>query len=68
MVIELVDDDMGERREADPVLRYVPRDELKKMVDKARLAMEKAARELEFMEAARLRDEYLALKKQLDEK
>lgn len=58
----------GNSLAADPVLRYVPRDELKKMVDKARLAMEKAARELEFMEAARLRDEYLALKKQLDEK
>lgn len=58
----------GNSLAADPVLRYVPRDEVKKMVDKARLAMEKAARELEFMEAARLRDEYLALKKQLDEK
>lgn len=58
----------GNSLAADPVLRYVPRDELKKMVDKARLAMEKAARELEFMEAARLRDEYLALKKQLEEK
>lgn len=58
----------GNSLAADPVLRYVPRDDLKKMVDKARLAMEKAARELEFMEAARLRDEYLALKKQLEEK
>jgi excinuclease ABC subunit B len=42
--------------------------ELIKMADQTRKAMEKAAKELEFMEAARLRDEYLAFKKLIEEK
>jgi excinuclease ABC subunit B len=53
---------------ADPVVSYLSKEELQKMVDRTRKAMEKAAKELEFMEAARLRDEYLALLKQLEEK
>jgi excinuclease ABC subunit B len=38
------------------------------MADRTRKAMEKAAKELEFMEAARLRDEYLAIQKMIEEK
>jgi excinuclease ABC subunit B len=38
------------------------------MADRTRKAMEKAARELEFVEAARLRDEYLAVQKLLEER
>ncbi len=53
---------------ADPVTAYMSRDELQKLSDRTRKAMEKAARELEFMEAARLRDEYLAIQKLLQEK
>jgi excinuclease ABC subunit B len=53
---------------ADPVVNYLSKEDLQKMVERTRKAMEKAAKELEFMEAARLRDEYLALQKQLDEK
>lgn len=53
---------------ADPVVAYLGKDELAKMIDRTRKAMEKAAKELEFMEAARLRDEYLALQKLLEEK
>lgn len=53
---------------ADPVVAYLSKDELVKMVERTRKAMEKAAKELEFMEAARLRDEYLALQKLLDDK
>lgn len=53
---------------ADPVMNYLSKAELEKMVERARKAMEKAAKELEFMEAARLRDEYLALQKQLEAK
>jgi excinuclease ABC subunit B len=53
---------------ADPVVAYLSKDELKKMAERTRKAMEKAARELEFMEAARLRDEYLALQKLMEEK
>jgi len=53
---------------ADPVVAYLSKDELVKMADSTRKAMEKAAKELEFMEAARLRDEYLALQKMIEEK
>ena len=53
---------------ADPVVAYLNTDELQKMADRTRKAMEKAAKELEFIEAARLRDEYLALLKLIEKK
>lgn len=53
---------------ADPVVAYLSKDELEKMADRTRKAMEKAAKELEFMEAARLRDEYLAIQKLIEDK
>jgi excinuclease ABC subunit B len=53
---------------ADPVVAYLTKEELQKMADRTRKAMEKAAKELEFMEAARLRDEYLAVLKLIEEK
>jgi excinuclease ABC subunit B len=53
---------------ADPVMAYLSKDQLRKMAEQTRKAMEKAARELEFIEAARLRDEYLAIEKLLKEK
>ena len=53
---------------ADPVVAYLGKDELIKMADLTRKAMEKAAKELEFMEAARLRDEYLAFQKLIEQK
>jgi excinuclease ABC subunit B len=53
---------------ADPVAAYLTIDELKKLSERTRKAMEKAARELEFMEAARLRDEYLAVEKLINER
>jgi excinuclease ABC subunit B len=53
---------------ADPVTAYLNKDELTKMSENTRKQMEKAAKELEFMEAARLRDEYLALKKLIEDR
>jgi excinuclease ABC subunit B len=53
---------------ADPVVAYMPKDELVKMAEQTKKAMEKAAKELEFVEAARLRDEYLAIQKLIAEK
>lgn len=53
---------------ADPVVAYLSKDELMKMSDRTRKAMEKAAKELEFMEAAKLRDEYLAIQKLIEER
>ncbi|MBL7853433.1 MAG: excinuclease ABC subunit UvrB [Cyclobacteriaceae bacterium] len=53
---------------ADPVTAYMSKEELGKMADRTRKAMEKAARELEFMEAARLRDEFHAIQKLIESK
>lgn len=53
---------------ADPVTAYMSKEELEKMADRTRKAMEKAARELEFMEAARLRDELHAIQKLIESK
>lgn len=53
---------------ADPVVAYLSKDELIKMADRTRRAMEKAAKELEFIEAAKLRDEYLAVQKLIEER
>jgi excinuclease ABC subunit B len=53
---------------ADPVVAYLSLDELKKLSERTRKAMEKAARELEFMEAARLRDEFMAIEKLITER
>jgi excinuclease ABC subunit B len=51
---------------ADPVMAYLGKDELMKMADRTRKAMEKAAKELEFMEAAKLRDELMAIQKLIE--
>jgi excinuclease ABC subunit B len=53
---------------ADPVVAYLNKEELLKMAENTKKAMEKAAKELDFMEAARLRDEYLALQKTIEDK
>ena len=45
---------------ADPVVKYMGRAAIEKAIEKARNAMEKAASELNFIEAARYRDEMYA--------
>ncbi len=51
---------------ADPVVQYMSKDQLKKAVDETQERMQKAAKDLDFIEAARLRDELFALQKQLE--
>lgn len=53
--IYAVENEMGIA--ADPVVQYMSKDSLKKSLIKVKKDMEKAAKELDFMEAARLRDE-----------
>jgi excinuclease ABC subunit B len=50
---------------ADPVVKFMNREALEKAIDKTRKSMEKAASELDFIEAARLRDEMADLHKLL---
>jgi len=53
---------------ADPVVKYMNREALEKAIDKTRKSMEKAAAELDFVEAARFRDEMSDLQKLLRSK
>lgn len=46
---------------ADPVIAYMSKPELEKMLQKTKAAMQKAAKEMDFLEAARLRDEMFKL-------
>jgi len=48
---------------ADPVIRYMDRKSLEKVIEKTRKAMEEAAAKLDFIEAARYRDELAGLEK-----
>jgi excinuclease ABC subunit B len=53
---------------ADPVVKYMNREALEKAIEKSRKSMEKAASELNFIEAARFRDEMADLQKLLKNK
>jgi len=48
---------------ADPVIAYLPKDKIQKLLRETMNAMEEAVKQLDFLEAARLRDEIMALKK-----
>ncbi|MFD2200099.1 excinuclease ABC subunit UvrB [Shivajiella indica] len=52
---------------ADPLIPYLSKDKLEKLIVQTQKNMEKAAKELNFMEAARLRDEWQGLKNRLEE-
>jgi excinuclease ABC subunit B len=53
---------------ADPVVKYMNREALEKAIEKSKKNMEKAASELDFIEAARYRDEMADLQKLLRSK
>ncbi|WP_419214193.1 excinuclease ABC subunit UvrB [Maribacter sp. X9] len=53
-----------ELRAAEPDMDYLTKEQIEKMVKEKRKAMEKAAKELDFMQAAKLRDEIKALQGQ----
>ncbi|RZJ64533.1 MAG: excinuclease ABC subunit B, partial [Flavobacterium sp.] len=48
---------------ADPVVQYMTKPEMQKAIDKTRKEMQKAAKEMDFLMAARMRDEMFALEK-----
>jgi excinuclease ABC subunit B len=50
---------------ADPVVAYMNRDQLSKLIQETEHKMKKAAKELDFISAAQYRDEMLELKKKL---
>ncbi|SNS34456.1 Excinuclease ABC subunit B [Belliella buryatensis] len=52
---------------ADPIVQYLSKDKLEKLIASTQKQMEKAAKELNFMEAAKLRDEWQGMKNRLAE-
>ncbi len=52
---------------ADPVVKYMNHDQLKKLIRETEKRMKEAAKELDFIKAAMLRDEITELKKLLEE-
>jgi excinuclease ABC subunit B len=53
---------------ADPVVQYMSMDALEKAIEKTKKAMQNASKELDFIEAARYRDEMYALQELLKKK
>ena len=52
---------------ADPILEYLSKPKLEKMIGETQKRMQKAAKDMDFMEAARLRDEMFALQNKMEE-
>lgn len=50
---------------ADPVTQYMTQEQIQKAIDKLRKEITRVAKEMDFMEAARLRDELFAMEKKL---
>lgn len=63
-----VEPEAGAAVVADPLVEYMSDKELQKAIDTVRRRMEKAAKEMDFLEAAKLRDEMFSLQKAYDEK
>ncbi|HWV73714.1 MAG TPA: excinuclease ABC subunit UvrB [Pseudosphingobacterium sp.] len=63
-----VDPDPAGSVAADPVVQYMSKTQLQKAIDTAKKDMEKAAKEMDFLQAAKLRDEMFALEKTFNEK
>lgn len=53
---------------ADPVVQYMSKPEMQKSIDKTRKDMQKAAKDMDFLLAARLRDEMFALEKVFEDR
>ena len=53
---------------ADPVMDYMSREQFKKMIDQTEKKMQQAAKDLDFMMAAQIRDEWFALKKKFGDR
>ncbi|EIJ37238.1 excinuclease ABC, B subunit [Galbibacter orientalis DSM 19592] len=53
------------RQAAEPELDYLPKEKIEKIIRDKRKSMEKAAKELDFMEAAKLRDEIKSLQERI---
>ena len=53
---------------ADPVVQYMSKEQIEKAIAQLRKEISRAAKEMDFVEAARLRDELFVMEKKLDKK
>jgi len=53
---------------ADPIVQYMSKPEMQKSIDKTKKEMAKAAKDMDFLLAARLRDEMFAMEKMFQER
>lgn len=51
---------------ADPIVQYMKPDQIKKLIEENKKEMQKAVKELDFVEAARIRDEIISLEELLE--
>jgi excinuclease ABC subunit B len=58
---------MADMLAADPLIQYLSAEKLEKLIAQTQKQMEKAAKELNFMEAARLREEWQGMKNRLEQ-
>lgn len=62
-----VEPEEGANIAAEPVVQYMSKPQIEKAIEQTKKQMERAAKETDFMEAARLRDEMYTLQKKLTE-
>ena len=63
-----IEKEMTDNLAADPIVQYMTKPELQKSIDKTKKDMAIAAKEMDFLLAAKLRDEMFALEKVMEER
>jgi len=63
-----IEPEVGASVAADPLIAYMGDKELKKAIETVRKRMDKAAKDMDFLEAAKLRDEMFSLEKTYEER
>lgn len=63
--VAYIEPDIQDSIAADPVIAYMSKDQLSKLIQETESKMKKAAKDLDFITAAQLRDELMALKKKV---
>lgn len=63
-----IEPETGSILAADPLIAYMGKKELKKAIDTVRKRMEKSVKDMDFLQAAKLRDEMFALEKAFKER
>ena len=63
-----IEKEMTDSLAADPIVQYMTKPELQKSIDKTKKDMVTAAKDMDFLQAAKLRDEMFALEKIMEER